>query len=347
MLRLVGLADQGARQDASKTVVWIVDPIDYSGMAYYDAGLADALTSLGVRVLVLGSDRRLIGGHGERWRTVPIFRGTSGSGRRLSRGWRYLVSLARLVVEARRLRPGVMHWQYTELPVIDLLVMHVLRWSGIRQAYTAHELLPWDVRPYHRMVFRLLYRTVDVVFVHGDVEAHDLTSTWGLQAGRVTITGHGDYGSFASPELPQREARRRLGLAPEVPIALFFGSLRPSKGLAVLLEAWASVVSAEPSARLVVAGRPYKHVDTRSLVEATRRLGVEASVDFRFGEIPPIQANDFYRAADVVTLPYLQITTSGVMRYAYSSGRAIVATAVGEHTTSVVPRNHRVARSSR
>lgn len=51
----------------------------------------------------------------------------------------------------------------------------------------------------------------------------------------------------------------------------------------------------------------------------------------------PAEANDYYRSADVVVMPYLDIGTSGVLRYAYSSGRAVLATAVGEHIRHVIP----------
>ena len=118
-------------------------------------------------------------------------------------------------------------------------------------------------------------------------------------------------------------------------MALFFGSLRPSKGLHALLRAWGSVAAALPEARLVVAGRPYRGTDTEELASVAEAAGAAASVLFRFDEFGSDEANFYYRAADVVVLPYQRITTSAVLRYAYSSGRPVVATSVGEHQDHV------------
>lgn len=317
--------------------VWLVDPISYTGMAYYDAALADGLTRLGARVTVVGSDRWMLPGLNRTWHIRSVFRGTSGAHVRATKGLQYLRALLRLVLQARRLRPDIIHWQYLELPLLDVATIWVLRRLGIRLVYTAHELMPWNARPYHRQVLAAIYRIVDLVVVHAAAEAQELDDVWHVPVSRIAVTGHGDYAMFATPGAPQAEARARLNLTPERPIALFFGSLRRSKGLMFLLMAWEAVIREVPEALLVVAGRPYKRSDEEAIRKAADAAGITANVDFRFGEIPPARANDYYRAADVVALPYQQITTSGVLRYAYSSGRTVVATALGEHVQWVVP----------
>jgi glycosyltransferase involved in cell wall biosynthesis len=318
-------------------VVWLIDPIDYSGLAYYDAGLAASLAAAGADVTVLGSDRPLLTDPAAGWHRRSMFRGASGTASRVRKGWNYLFGLMRLLGLARRSRPDIVHWQYLELPILDLVAMLALRWLGLRQVYTAHELEPWVQRGYHRILFHRLYRTVDLVVVHGSRAAGALTTRWRIPPARVLVTGHGDYRRFAAPDLPQAVARERLGLPERVPIALFFGSARPSKGLPVLLQAWPRVVRDLPAARLVVAARPYKGVDLAGMAAAIRSTSLGESVDFRIGEVDPVAANDFYRGTDVVALPYDDITTSGVLRYAYSSARPVVATAVGEHLDLVTP----------
>jgi glycosyltransferase involved in cell wall biosynthesis len=144
-------------------------------------------------------------------------------------------------------------------------------------------------------------------------------------------------GGILDPDLPQRDARDRLGLPSDVPIALFFGSLRPAKGLDVLLGAWPEVVRQIPQALLVVAGKPSRGPGAESLTSQVLSLGTWSGVRAELRQIDPAEANSFYRASDVVVLPYLEIGTSGVLRYAHSSARAVVASAVGEHNTWVIP----------
>jgi glycosyltransferase involved in cell wall biosynthesis len=201
--------------------------------------------------------------------------------------------------------------------------------------YTAHELLPWTARAHHRRVFALLYRVVDAVIVHSEEQRAELLRRFPVRAASIHVAPLGDYALFATPQLPQADARARLDLDHDVPVALFFGTIRPAKGLEVLLDAWALVAQRLPDAVLLVAGKPFKGLDTDKTTAQIRRLGVGTSVWTRFEQVSPDDTNMYYRAADVVVLPYHQIGTSGVLRYAYDSARPVIATAVGEHPAHV------------
>lgn len=314
--------------------VWLVDPISYSGLAYTDVGQIFALQQLGARPLLVGSDSWML--EPKIVPRVAVFRGTTGRRSRIRRGAAYVVSLGRLLSRVRRSRPDVVHWQFTELPVADLLAMVAIRALGIPQVYTAHELLPWTTSRHHRRLFSWLYRLVDAVVVHNENQRAEVSRGFGVDPSKVHVAPLGGYALFTTPGLPQSEARARLGVADDVPVALFFGTIRPSKGLEVLLEAWALVAQAMPEAILLVTGKPYKGLDTGATTMQIRELGVETSVRTKFEQVDPAEANAYYRAADVVVLPYHDIGTSGVLRYAYNSARAVIATSVGEHGALVV-----------
>jgi glycosyltransferase involved in cell wall biosynthesis len=314
--------------------VWLIDPISYSGLAYTDVGQVSALQQLGARPVLVSSDSWMLDPD-----IVPrlvIFRGTSGTASRLRRGAAYVVSLARLLMRLRNSRPDIVHWQFTELPVADLLAMVAIRALGIPQAYTAHELLPWTASRHHRRLFKLLYGLVDAVVVHNEDQKAEVIRRFAVEPAKVRVAPLGGYALFTAPDLSQAEARARLGVPDDIPVALFFGTIRPSKGLEVLLEAWALVAPRMSEALLLVTGKPYKGLDTSATMEQIHDLGIESSVRTRFEQVDPIDANAYYRAADVVVLPYHDIGTSGVLRYAYDSGRAVIATSVGEHSGLVI-----------
>ena len=314
--------------------VWLIDPISYSGLAYTDVGQVRALQEIGARPVLASSDSWMLDPD-----IVPrliIFRGTSGSASRLRRGAAYVVSLARLLRRVRNSRPDIVHWQFTELPVADLLAMVAIRAFGIPQAYTAHELLPWTASRHHRQLFKVLYGVVDAIVVHNVDQKTEIIRGFKVDPAKVHIAPLGGYALFTAPDLPQTEARARLDVPPDIPVALFFGTIRPSKGLEVLLEAWALVAPQMPDALLLVTGKPYKGLDTSATTAQIHDLGIEDSVRTRFEQVDPVDANAYYRASDVVVLPYHEIGTSGVLRYAYDSGRAVIATSVGEHGGLVV-----------
>ena len=105
-------------------------------------------------------------------------------------------------------------------------------------------------------------------------------------------------------------------------MALFFGLIRPYKGVDLLLEAFREVREGE----LWIVGRPFG-VDMAPLEEAARRC--EATVRFvpRFvidEEIPAL-----FRRADVVVLPHRDAEQSGVLFTALAFGKAILMSDVG------------------
>lgn len=322
-----------SKVDQRALSVWLVDPIGYTGLAYYDVGLANGLVRLGVDVTIVTSEAWLLDRFTTTARVVKIFRGTH-SGARFFKGLRYLASLVRLLIAVVAHRPDILHWQYHEVPILEALTIAVLRILGVSQVYTAHELLPWNPAPWDRRVFRLTYRMVNRVMVHREDEANVLASEFGVARHRVVVVGHGAYEDFATPEMDREAARANLDLPASAPIALFFGSIRPSKGLDVLLDAWPLVVRRLPDAVLCVVGKLLNPSASDAFRAVADRAGPD-TVRLDFRQVSPHEANLWYAAADVVVLPYRDIVASGVLRYAYSSSRPVVATMVGELPTLV------------
>ncbi len=143
------------------------------------------------------------------------------------------------------------------------------------------------------------------------------------------VIPHGEYGFFErGGDVQDRDtARRSLGLEPQDEVALFFGYIREYKGLDVLLEAWPKVMDARPGARLLVAGDPVRldPVRREELEAWATRLGVV----HRFDYIPFSDVTRYFRAADVLVMPYRHISQSGVLFLALSLGVPVVATRVG------------------
>lgn len=111
------------------------------------------------------------------------------------------------------------------------------------------------------------------------------------------------------------------------PTALFFGGLRPSKGLEDLIAAWEQV-RYEVDARLLICGEP-EGVDPSHLMDLIERSGVTISVELDPRYQPIERVAELMRAASVVVLPYRSATASGVLQVAYAFGVPVVATSVG------------------
>ncbi len=120
---------------------------------------------------------------------------------------------------------------------------------------------------------------------------------------------------------------QRLGLASSHQVVLFFGFVRPYKGLRHLIEALPRLCSRLPELRLVIAGEFWD-----SFPSYTRRideLGVTPHVMIENRYIPNEEVGLYFTAADVVVLPYTSATQSAVVALAHRYGRPVISTDVG------------------
>ncbi|MFN3197025.1 MAG: glycosyltransferase [Bradymonadia bacterium] len=154
--------------------------------------------------------------------------------------------------------------------------------------------------------------------------------------GPIARAFHPTYEDIA-PGAPRAEARRRLretfddGLDPSDPVILFFGFVRPYKGLEDLLIALAK---ADTPARLWVVGEFWQ--GGRATIDAqisTIGLGDRVRIMDRY--VANEEIGDYFSAADVVALPYRSGTGSGVLQLAFGHRRPVIATAVGSQADAV------------
>ena len=104
------------------------------------------------------------------------------------------------------------------------------------------------------------------------------------------------------------------------PVVLYFGVVRPYKGVDVLVEAFRQVEGAE----LWVVGRPLE-----VSVERLRRLAPGGRVRFVDRYVSDEELPAFFRRADVLALPHLNVDVSGVLFAGLAFGKAMVLSDVG------------------
>lgn len=139
-------------------------------------------------------------------------------------------------------------------------------------------------------------------------------------------TTHPIYDMFSAEPLDPEEARARLGLAMAERVLLFFGFVRRYKGLRYLLQALPEV-QCELPVRLLVVGEFWE--DEQPYQEMIERLGLQGSVTMLNRYVPNEDIGLYFSAADVLVLPYLEASQSGVVQMAFGFERPVIATQVG------------------
>ena len=297
--------------------VQLVDPSAFTPP--YDRALAAALVRGGAEVELLTS-RFLYGpvpdpeGYRveERFYRRSVARGLEAPGRRAFKAAEHLADMLRF---RRRADADVIHYQWLTAPSLDAPLLPPLR----PRVITAHYVLP--PRPSRRQAAsaRRVFARMDAVIAHSEHGARRLHEEVGLDPARVRVIHHGAFEYLT--RLPEEKPLPAELRDAEGPVILFFGLLRPYKGIDTLLRAFRRVEGAE----LWIVGNP------RMDVEPLRHLAAEAPgrVRFltRFVEDAEVPAS--LRRAELVVLPYRDAEHSGVLYAALAFGKPLVLSAVG------------------
>lgn len=214
-----------------------------------------------------------------------------------------------------------------KFPLFDALVVYLLRMIGIRALITVHDVLPHYPRWWSRYEYGFYYRAFDRVIVHSPA-AREGCQQLGIRAPMLTVP-HGVYDLFNLNQLTREKAIARLpGVRNSDLNVLFFGHLEPRKGFIAYLQAAQQMVN-EPGIRFLIAGA----AATGTNVEYARGLEWARGADnvvLADRRIPFEEVECFFAACDVVALPYLEGTTSGVLKLALAFGKPVIITRVGD-----------------
>ena len=317
--------------------VAMVVPVGRGGYLQFSMHLCEALALRGAdTTLITSRDSTELPKNGNSFRIRPILGGMNREQSKVVRGLSYSASLFALRGLLRRGQFDIAHFQDTFVPYVDAPFFMLHGKARPRIVFAAHDpdqeaITARRVRraSLRRTTLGRIYHSVDGVVAMSDSARRELITNFAVPERKVVRIAQGNYSSYGVERAPAKEAaRQRLGIADDRKLVLFFGSLKPSKGLGYLVRAFARVKASEPRAHLLIAGEP-RGVDVAACRALTDRLGLTDCVSLRPGYVPTEAVPDHLIAADLVALPYLRIYQSGVLHLAYTFGRPVVATRVG------------------
>ena len=308
--------------------VHVVDPSAYTPA--YDHALCRALGEAGATVDLYTSrfvyaPVALPRGYTRHEAFYRLAHRRAGSGPRGRAG--LAVKLAEHVPDMLRYRRAarsadVVHFQWLTVQPLDVHLLPRSR-RGRALVMTAHDVLPREPRPGQLRAQRRAYERCDAVVVHSRHGRGRLVGELGLPAEKVHVIPHGVLRPWLDADDQELgETHERL-LPPDLakvhgPVVLFFGLLRPYKGLDVLLEAWRGIDGAE----LWIVGMPRMDV-------APLRAAAPANVRFVERYVTDTELPAFLRRAYVVALPYREIDQSGAAFTALGAGAPLLLSDVG------------------
>jgi glycosyltransferase involved in cell wall biosynthesis len=204
--------------------------------------------------------------------------------------------------------------------VLAIAALTRLRLAGVQILWMVHNVRPNDAGPVERSLWPFYVAALKLL----------TTRYMTLSAGTVPIVRQQldlSPGSIVEhvrhPCYPRggarRVARQRLGIAGHLNVYLFFGTIRPYKGVETLLNAFRLLKN--PDALLIVAGEP-KSAELHASLTAAARL--DKRVALRLDYIEESELVDLISASDRVVLPFVDYLHSGSLVRALSQGRVTI-----------------------
>lgn len=312
----------------------------------YALGLTSSLAARGVCVDFIGSDQ--VDGpelHGTPFVNFLNLRGDQTQDAPLMRkAVRLLAYYLSLMLYAARGEPRVFHilWNNKFEWFDRTVLMLYYRLLGRRVVFTAHNVnaAKRDGRDSlaNRLSLRIQYRLASHIFVHTPRMLDELRNDFGIAGSRISVIPFGINNTAPTTAMPGLDARHRLGILPGERVMLFFGQIAPYKGLEHLVAALPAAMDADPTLRLVIAGKVKKGCEAywerieRELANEALRGRVTARIE----HVPDEDVEIYFKAADVLIIPYVHIFQSGVPFLAYSFGLPVIATDVGSLRDDIV-----------
>ena len=241
----------------------------------------------------------------------------------------YLRSLAQLYKHIRKNKYDIVHLQWFSIPWIEWMYVRLLK-KQCKVVITIHDIIPFDIKlkPITRFCYSKLYSGADYLVVHTEQGKELFNKNYKVNT-PIKVSTQAFYRKSDYSIIDKKLAKKHFGITDDRIVILYFGTIRKSKGLNVLIRAFHDAYAQNKKIYLLAAGA-FQKVDQDEyyrLVEDNLKDD-NATVHFKF--VPLEEEKWYFNAADMLCLPYLEISQSGIANLGLMYELPMIATNIGE-----------------
>ena len=198
--------------------------------------------------------------------------------------------------------------------------------------FVCHNVFPHERFPFDKKLTRITLRNGKHFIVHAREEEAELKQI--MPNPDCQVTPHPSYNAFCFEHMTKAQAREKLGLDMDEKVLLFFGFVRPYKGLKHLINAMPEAKKSLGDVKLLIVGEFGSAEDKEAYVSQIKNVAtlspeLEKAVVINDGYTPDREVEKYFAACDMVVLPYESATQSGIVQIAYGFGKPVTVTNVG------------------
>ena len=202
------------------------------------------------------------------------------------------------------------------------MIANQLRRKKIKVCYLVHNVMPHESNPLDKFLTRIALLNADSYIVQSEREHKRLET---IMPGSIIMDcPHPVYELPGGCKPSKADARKQLGIPLDAPVLLFFGIVRPYKGLTHLIEAMGLLRGISPQLQLLVAGVFWG--GTGGYTDRIAKLSLEHQIHIENRYIPDEEVSLYFSAADLFVAPYVDGTQSGAVKLAIGAGLPLLIT---------------------
>jgi glycosyltransferase involved in cell wall biosynthesis len=227
-------------------------------------------------------------------------------------------------------------------PAFRFIITRLKR-RGIPVTVLIHNTMPHEARALDRFLARRTLQPADRYIVMTEKEKGRLLALL-PEAVKIDMAPLPIYHAFKPTPFSREALRQQMNLPGDQPVILYFGIVRPYKGLGVLIDALKVIAQQGIDAHLLIVGEFWE--DQAPYRDQIMKLGLSDQVHLYARYIPDDEVAGFFEAADLFVAPYIDGTQSAALKTALGFGLPVVVTdVITDAMIEDLPERCRVVRS--
>lgn len=215
----------------------------------------------------------------------------------------------------------IFHWWQPFFGICFGAIMRMLSNISAKKMFICHNVLPHESSFIDNLLSKTAFSKVDRFIVHSEEDRINLLD---IYPDAVAVKNfHPIIDLFENGDISTVNANSNLNKSHQL---LFFGYVRKYKGLEYLLKAMPKMLK-ELDITLTVAGEFYD--EKKFYLDLIEELGISKYVKVIDEYIPNEKVGDYFANTDLVVIPYITATQSGIVQIAYNFNLPVVVTRVG------------------
>ena len=216
----------------------------------------------------------------------------------------------------------VIQWWTTFWAIPYFWISKHLKRKGIKTTFLIHNVMPHEAKFWDKALTKLALGTSEVFITQTQIQKKRLLEI--LPDSDVQVCLQPTYSLFLKGKMPREKARKQLNLPSGAPILLFFGIVRPYKGVNILIDALALIKDIPHPPYLIIAGEFWETKEKYEKQILKHKLDERVVIFDHY--LPDDEVSVLFSASDVLVAPYTGGTQSAAALSALGFGLPLIVT---------------------